>query len=102
MARVFPNSSIPIIEHLTYQEAHRFLRGAWIGFAVALGLLLDQRAFAFALVERAHKRMQAKHEVDSPDRLAGLKRDAWYLFSGVILSFLVVSGVLYALGMQVV
>lgn len=96
MGEVFPDTKIPIVEHLTYVEAHKFLRGLWIGFAIALFLYVDQRGAAVALVERAHKRQQSKHQdKTAPNKLKGLKADAWYLSSGVVVGFVVTRGVLY-------
>lgn len=91
MSLVFPDSNFPILEHLTYAEAHKFLRGLWVGFAVGLYLYADRRAAAVALVERVHKRQQSKHQDrETDDRLRGLKRDAWYVFSGGVFGFAVV------------
>lgn len=84
------DTDLPVLSHLTYVEAHKFLRGCWIGFAIALFLYVDQRAIAVAFLERVHKRQQSKHQnKEAPDLLRGLKRDAWYVFSGVIVAFMV-------------
>lgn len=85
-----PRLDLPVVRHLTFEEAHALELGVYFGILLAWGVILGEHTAAFALAAMAARSVMSWRNGNRGLGFHDAREEPWYFAFGTLLSAAVV------------